>query len=123
MKKWKKARVSQTRAPRKRKRVIIRRKTVAKKKSSSTWDEPEDQDVEENTVADADATADQGEGEEAPPAPVPTETAADDGGVYVVDSVEISIKGQLYHQGDKVSLTPEELEAVQASGVRILPVE
>lgn len=98
---------------------------MAKKKSSTTWDEPEDDVNAEDTeaLADTDATADQGEGEDAPPAPVPTETAADDGGVYVVDSVEISIKGQLYHKGDKVNLTPEELEAVQASGVRILPVE
>jgi hypothetical protein len=121
MKKRKKARVSQTRVRRKPKPVVKRRKPVAKKKSSTTWDEPEDQDVEEDTEADADVTADKGE--EEPPPPVPTETAASDDGVYRVDSAEISIKGQLYHKGDTVSLTPEELETVQAMGVRILPVE
>lgn len=86
---------------------------MAKKKSTTWDDEPEeDQDVAED-------------GTEQPPdepvPPEPTSTEASDEGVYLVDSEAINIKGQPYKKGDKVSLTPEELEAVQASGVRILP--
>jgi hypothetical protein len=128
-----KARVSHTRRKAKRavKQTVKRRKPMAKKKS--TWDETpandEDQSDEFETAEGSEQTTDQhNEGEkgqtgEEGEVPVPTETAASDDGVYVVDSVEIAIKGTVHKRGDKVTLTPEELEQVQASGVRILPVE
>lgn len=130
----KKARVTHTK--RKVKRASVkRRKPMAKRKStygSKDQDEvaqDEDQQDEFDTVEGSEQTTDQhNEGEadqakaEGSEVPVPTETAASDDGVYVVDSDQIAIKSQLYKRGDKVTLTPEELEQVQASGVRILPV-
>ena len=119
-----------TRTKRKVKRAATRRKPMAKKKSSWDKTENEDQSDEFETEEGSEQTTDQhnegetdqaasGEGE----VPVQTETQASDEGVYRVDSVEIAIKGTVYKRGDKVTLTPEELEAVQTAGVRILPAE
>ena len=127
-----KARVSHTRRKAKRavKQAVKRRKPMAKKKS--TWDtaKDEDQSDEFETEEGSEQTTDQhNEGEadqaaaEGSEVPVQTETQAAESGVYKLDSVEVAIKGTVYKRGDKVTLTPEELEQVQASGVRILPAE
>ena len=126
-----KARVSYTRRKVKRavKRSVKRRAPMAKKKS--TFDEPvenEDQSDEFETAEGEEQTTDQHntgetEGQTGETGEVEkTQTEASDEGVYVVDSAnEIAIKNQVYKRGDKVTLTPEELEAVQEAGVRILP--
>jgi hypothetical protein len=123
-----KARVSRGSAARGRrskvkqvKRVTKRRKPMAKKKSTSSWEEEDAPAPEADEGQDGEAN-ETGAGDEEE-VPVPTETAATDAGVYRLDSPEIAIKGTVYKQGDTVALTPEELESVQASGVRILPVE
>jgi hypothetical protein len=115
---------------RKVKRVAKRRAPMAKKKSSWDKTENEDQSDEFETEEGSEQTTDQhneGEADQAgsqtSEVPVQTETAASEGGVYKLDSVEVAIKGTVYKRGDKVTLTPEELEQVQASGVRILPAE
>jgi len=130
-KRKKKPRVKARVTKRKVKRAIKRRKPMAKKKS--TWDtakDDEDQTDEFETEEGREQTTDQhneGEadqaGSEDSEVPVQTETQAADSGVYKLDSVEVAIKGTVYKRGDKVTLTPEELEQVQASGVRILPAE
>ena len=114
-----KARVSHTRRKVKRvtvKRSVKRRAPMAKKKSTEWEDEP--------VAADEEVEGEESEaGTEAQPAePEKTTTEASDEGVYVVDSAnEVAIKNQVYKRGDKVTLTPEELESVQEAGVRILP--
>ena len=96
---------------------------MAKKKS--TFDEPienEDQSDEFETAEGEEQTTDQHNEGDQPAEPEKTTTEASDEGVYVVDSAnEVAIKNQVYKRGDKVTLSPEELEAVQEAGVRILP--
>jgi hypothetical protein len=118
-----KARVTHTKRKVKRavKRVTKRRKPMAKKKSTSTWEDEDAAAPEADEGQDGEAN-ETGAGDEEEVS-VPTETAATDAGVYRLDSPEVAIKGTVYKQGDTVTLTPEELESVQASGVRILPVE
>jgi hypothetical protein len=98
-----------------RAKPVKRRKPMAKKKST-TWDEPEDE-----AEVEAQNEQDDSEAEAAPAEPEPTTTEATDEGVYVCDSDGVAIKGVVHNKGDKVALTPEELESVQAVGVRILP--
>jgi hypothetical protein len=107
-----KARVSHTR--RKVKRVIKRRAPMAKKKSSDesyVEDEPQEE-------MDAGSAIDPKEPEQ----PELTTTEATEEGVYKTGQACV-IKGQSYPEGAEVALTPEELESVQAVGVKIHPAD
>lgn len=83
-------------------------------KKKSTWDTEDDSEdkYEEDATEQEGAAAKEQE---------KTNVQASEDGVYCVDQ-DINIKGQAYKRGDKVNLTPEELESVQASGVKMLPV-
>lgn len=56
-------------------------------------------------------------------APEPSTTPSTEEGVYVVGQGPVAIGTEVYNKGDHVNLTPEELEAVQAAGVQILPAD
>jgi hypothetical protein len=111
-----KARMSHTkrRVKRKTKQVAKRRKVMAKKKSTAWDDEPVPADEEQDEASVA------GEEEEAPQ-PEVTSTEATEEGVYKTGQA-CTIRGQHYDEGAEVALTPEELESVQAVGVKIYPV-
>lgn len=84
-------------------------------KKKSTWDT---EDTSEDTYTDVE---DEGAEKKEQPEQEKTSVQASEDGIYCVDQ-DINIKGVAYKRGDKVNLTPEELESVQASGVKMLPV-
>jgi hypothetical protein len=117
-----KARMSHTK--RKVKRAVKRRAPMAKKKSETpTWDDEPEDDVEEATAADPKAGTHQDVAEdESEPEPELTTTEATDEGVYKLGQACV-IRGQSYPEGATVALSPEELESVQAVGVKIYPAD
>ena len=89
---------------------------MASKKKSS-WDT---EDTSEDTYTDVEENENQ-QSKEQSKEQERTNVQSTEDGVYLVDQ-DINIKGQPYKRGDRVNLTPEELESVQASGVKMLPV-
>jgi hypothetical protein len=131
--KRKKARVTHTK--RRKKVTPIRRKTMSKKKS--TWDTDEEvaeeyvegeeaPEAEENEKVAAEQTGGSptGAAQVVPGAAAePSTTGVSEDGVYVVGQGPVAIGTEVYNKGDHVNLTPEELDAVQAAGVQILPAD
>jgi hypothetical protein len=134
--KRKKARVTHTK--RRKKATPIRRKTMSKKKS--TWDTDEEPYADETESAEATELTEEEENEKVAAeqtggsptgaaqvvpgaAAEPSATPASEDGVYVVGQGPVAIGTEVYNKGDHVNLTPEELDAVQAAGVQILPAD
>lgn len=88
---------------------------MTKKKAPADDAYDDDEPAEEDMVSTAPEDTE-------PPQPELTTTEPADGDTYKVGQ-DCTVKGQFYASGAVIVLTPEELESVQAVGIKIHPAE